>query len=474
MEAFLISSDPNTGGIVGGLMTAFTVLAVVVIIVIVILRRQLAQKDRGDTGNLYTHVEYDPKRNSEDKGYMNIGGHLSQASPEIRLKNAVSSSEYYNTSQISTVIHIQELHNIIAIKSSEKNHIFQLEYMRLPAADVNKCPTAQKKENLTKNRFKTTFPYEHSRVVLEEKWDVHDDDYINANYIKDYKSERQYIAAQGPRKNTLADFLKMIWQENIEYIIMLTNLVENGKNKCAKYWLDKEKPKNIGLCSLSLLEETEYAFHTVRMFSFQRKDSNDIRIITQFHYTAWPDHGTPEEIGLVQFHRVVNKRNEPGSPLLVHCSAGVGRTGTFIGLDSLLRQGRERGRINVFEFVKQMREDRMSMVQTLEQYVFLHKALLCGFQERETIISEHDLVTKASFLLNDPAPLNQQQLYKDYKFLEAIIPVYEDEYKEEAMNSENRSKNVDMDILPESEYRPYLASFVEGRNGYINAVIVPS
>ncbi|XP_061180601.1 receptor-type tyrosine-protein phosphatase mu-like [Saccostrea echinata] len=291
---------------------------------------------------------------------------------------------------------------------------------------------------------------------------------------RDYKSERRYIAAQGPRKNTLADFIKMIWQENIECIIMFTNLVENGKNKCAKYWPDKEKSVNIGKCTLSHLEETAYAFYTVRMFSFQKKDSHDIRIITQFHYTAWPDHSTPEEIGLVQFQRTVTKRYESGAPLLVHCSAGVGRTGTFIALDSLLEQGKEMGRINVFEFVKQMREDRMSMVQTLEQYVFLHKALLCGFQERDTILSEYDLSTKASFLLNDTAPLNQQHLYKDFKFLETIIPVYEDEYKEEALKTENRSKNGDMDILPVSEYRPFLASFVKGRNGYINAVIFPS
>ncbi|XP_061170429.1 receptor-type tyrosine-protein phosphatase mu-like [Saccostrea echinata] len=447
-DAFIISFEPSRGGIVGGLLTAFTVFAFVVTIVILVLRRQIEQRKREDTENVSTAVEYIPKCNPEEKGYVNLGGHLSQASPDIKLQNSLSNGIYYNISQVSTIIYVEELYNTIATKSSEKNRDFQLEYKRLPPADTNKCLTAQKKENVIKNRFKTTFPYEHSRIVLGEKWDEIDNDYINANFIKDYKSKRRYIAAQGPRKNTMADFIKMIWQENIECIIMLTNLVENGKNKCAKYWPNKEKSVNIGQCTLSHLEETAYAFYTVRMFSFQKKDSHDIRIVTQFHYTAWRDHGTPEEIELVQFRRAVTKRYESGSPLLVHCSAGVGRTGTFIALDSLLEQGKEMGRINVFEFVKQMREDRMSMVQTLEQYVFLHKALLCGFQERDTIISEYDLVTKVGFLLNDTAPLNQQQLYKDFKFLETIIPVYEDEYKEEALKTENRSKNVDMDILP--------------------------
>ncbi|XP_061170426.1 receptor-type tyrosine-protein phosphatase mu-like [Saccostrea echinata] len=454
-DTILLSTEPNTGAIVGGLMTVFILLTFAVIIVIAVLRRQYAEKERENTGNVFRCVEYDSKINHGRKKYANI-------------------AEYYNLGHISTVIRTQDLQDIIAFKGSEKQHPFIMEYKRLPPGDVSKCSTAQKKDNVTKNRFKTTFPYEYSRVVLGEKWDLDDNDYINANYIKDFKGERRYIAAQGPRENTVTDFLKMIWQENIQCIVMLTNLVEDGKKKCAKYWPDIDMSKNIGQCTLSLLEETVYAFYTFRMFSLQRRNLHDLRIITHFHYTAWPDHDTPEEIALVQFHRAVTKKWKSESPLLVHCSAGVGRTGTFIGLDTLLKQGRETGRINIFEFVKQMREDRMTMVQTVEQYVFLHKALLCGFQERETVISELNLESKLNLLLNDTSPLNQQQLYKEFKFLETIIPILEMECKEDALSSENRSKNVDMGILPVSKYRPFLAANAKGRNEYINAVIVPS
>ncbi|XP_061170376.1 receptor-type tyrosine-protein phosphatase kappa-like [Saccostrea echinata] len=202
--------------------------------------------------------------------------------------------------------------------------------------------------------------------------------------------------------------------------------------------------------------------------------SEEVRTVNQFHYTAWPDHGTPGAIELNQFHRTVTKSCQPGQPLLVHCSAGVGRTGTYIGLNVLLQKGREKGRINVFEFVKQMREDRMTMVQTVEQYVFLHKALLCGFQERGVILSERDLQAKVLTLLNDTSPFNQQTLTNEFQIVSAFKAVDEDGSKENANKLENRSKNVDMDILPVSKYRPYLTTYVKGRNDYINAVIAPT
>ncbi|XP_056003718.1 receptor-type tyrosine-protein phosphatase U-like [Ostrea edulis] len=204
-----------------------------------------------------------------------------------------------------------------------------------------------------------------------------------------------------------------------------------------------------------------------------KNQSPNKRTVLQFHYNAWPDHGTPEELGLVQFHRSVIKKSQSESCFLVHCSAGVGRTGTYIGLDSLLRQGQDKGEMDVFEFVKQMREDRMTMVQTPEQYVFLHKALLCEYQGKGTTTSEADFPGKANKLLKDDSPLNQQELYEEFKSLSTLKPSYGDSDKEEATLPENKSKNVSMSILPVSKYRPYLTSHVKGRNDYINAVILP-
>ncbi|XP_065927543.1 receptor-type tyrosine-protein phosphatase gamma [Magallana gigas] len=322
--------------------------------------------------------------------------------------------------------------------------------------------------------FVVIFVDDHSRVILEDTWDDGDNDYINANFIKDFNGQRMYIAAQGPKNNTLTDFWRMIWQENVRFIVMLTNIVENGKNKCTQYWPTKDKPLEVGPCKMHLLKENVYAFHTFRKFTVQSTTSSAKRTITHFHYTAWPDHGTPEELGLVQFHKAVTRSYHPGGLMLVHCSAGVGRTGTFIGLDSLLKQGRETERINVFEFVKQMREDRMTMVQTPDQYIFLHKVLLFGFQDKDTIIHESDIPTKLTELLQDSAPLNQTALYKEYKFLQTAKPVFEVDDKEDGMKPENKDKNSNMNVIPVSKYRPYLTSYVKGRTDYINAVCVPS
>ncbi|XP_061180609.1 receptor-type tyrosine-protein phosphatase epsilon-like [Saccostrea echinata] len=380
---------------------------------------------------------------------------------------------YYNTVQFNTNISIGDLQNVINEKSLGGNNQFHQEYKKLPTANLNICESAKKTENAVKNRFKTTFPYEHSRIILKERWNESDNDYINANFITDCIGENRYIAAQGPKGNTLKDFWRMIWQEDIKDIVMLANIIENGKNKCTQYWPEKDKAMQIGPCNISLIEETIYAFQTLRKFSLERAHPPSKRFITQFHYTAWPDHGTPEEVGLVQFHRFVSKRIHTNVPLLVHCSAGVGRTGTFIGLDSLLKQGRDTGRINVFEFVKQMRESRMTMVQTPEQYVFLHEALNCGFQ-RDYLLSKEEFSTKTEALLNDNAPLNQTALYKEFKFQQTLKPLYDHAIVEEARKTENTTKNYSKDILPVTKYRPYLTSYVKGRNDYINAVMVPS
>ncbi|XP_062578851.1 receptor-type tyrosine-protein phosphatase gamma-like [Saccostrea cucullata] len=379
---------------------------------------------------------------------------------------------YYNTVQVNTNITIEDFPDVIKEKSDLENKQFLAEYRRLPSSNINVCEAARKTENIAKNRFKATFPYEHSRVILKEKWKDSDNDYINANYIKDNKGDAAYIAAQGPKNNTLTDFWRMIWQEKVKDIVMLTNLVENGKNKCTQYWPTKDKAMNVGPCEVSLLEEKTYAFYIVRKLSVQRKNTKERRELTHFHYTAWPDHGTPEEIGLIHFHNAVTKGKHPDDILLVHCSAGVGRTGTFIGLDSLLRQGRETGRINVFDYVKQMREDRMTMVQTPEQYIFLHKALQCGFQGKGIVISAVDLQSKAEELLNDSSPLNQRPLYKEFKLLSTLKPFYNDEEKNDARKAENKAKNFSDEILPISKFRPYLTSYVKGRNDYINAVII--
>nr|XP_022306514.1 uncharacterized protein LOC111112922 isoform X2 [Crassostrea virginica] len=465
--------ETNTGAIAGGVVAVLIVVVIVGLAGFFFKRRQGVNK-RDPAGHVQI-VSNDRKKGSKGNKYADISDNSLERSQEEHTDAALSGDDggYYNTAEITAYIRTQDLHRVILEKNKKENNVFLDEYKRLPVGNTDKCKIGQQKGNVVKNRFKTTFPYDHSRVILTEKWTDNDNDYINANFIKNCNGDKAYIAAQGPKKVTLADFWRMIWQENVKLVVMLTNIVENGKNKCTQYWPEKDKGMDVGPCKIKLLEETEYAFHTYRKFTVQQNNSNT-RTIAQFHYTAWPDHGTPEELGLVQFHRAVTQKYQTGGLMLVHCSAGVGRTGTFIGLDSLLQQGREFGRINVFEFVNQMREDRMTMVQTAEQYIFLHKALLCGFQENNTMIKEDNIPTKINSLLQDTSPLNQRALYKEYKVLQTLNPAFDDKDKEDGQTPDNRGKNYDLKILPVSKYRPYLTTYIKGRNDYINAVCVPS
>ncbi|XP_034310566.2 receptor-type tyrosine-protein phosphatase epsilon isoform X1 [Magallana gigas] len=453
--------DTNSGALAGGIVSLAIVLLAVAIIIF-IYRRHRGTKEA--TTNAKSGQNYADMCNTHE------------ASPGEFVNEAVigDNGTYCNTTELNIAIRVDDLQCVISEKSIGENKAFLSEYKRLPVGNTEVCKQGRKKENISRNRFKTTFPYDHSRVILKEGWTDADNDYINANFIRDFNGKTVYIAAQGPRTNTLADFWRMIWQENVRCIVMLTNLIENGKNKCTQYWPENDSPFEVGPCKMQLLEETTYAFYTLRKFTVLNTKTSGKRTITQFHYTAWPDHGTPEEIGLVQFHRAVTRKYQQGKLMLVHCSAGVGRTGTFIGLDSLLKQGRETRRINVFEFVKQMREDRMTMVQTPDQYIFLHKALLYVFEYKNTAVLQNDIQTNINALLHDTAPFNQRTLNEEYKFLQTIKPAYDDEDKADGRRVENKKKNVNMDIIPISKYRPYLTSFVNGRNDYINAVCVPS
>nr|XP_022310653.1 receptor-type tyrosine-protein phosphatase alpha-like isoform X2 [Crassostrea virginica] len=459
-----VENGPDTASLAGGLMAVIIAVAVTGVAILVMKRRGEGQR-KNTHGNTIK-----PKPLS----MISVNNPALETSEEHLNETIIGDDGgYYNTDMFTTDIRFDDLRHVISEKSKEKNSIFHCEYKRLPAGKAEKCTAGQKQENIIKNRFKTTFPYDHSRIILKEKWNENDNDYVNANYIKDFSGERTYIAAQGPKDVTLLDFWRLLWQENVRFIVMLTNLVENGKNKCIQYWPEKDKVLSVGPCNIKLLQETVYAFYTQRTFNVEQ-NSYEKRTITQFHYTAWPDHGTPEELGLVQFHKAVTKKYQSGGPMLVHCSAGVGRTGTFIGLDSLLKQGLKTGRINVFEFVKQIREDRMTMVQTVGQYIFLHKALLFGCQQTDTNVAEEDISEKLSSLLQDNLPLKQSFLYKEHKLLQSLRDSNGEKDEKDVEKAEDMNKENKLNVPLDSKYRPFLTSCVTGRDDYINAVYVPS
>uniref|UniRef100_A0A8D0B9M7 protein-tyrosine-phosphatase n=1 Tax=Salvator merianae TaxID=96440 RepID=A0A8D0B9M7_SALMN len=245
---------------------------------------------------------------------------------------------------------------------------------------------AQRPENQAKNRYRNVLPYDHARVQLTFRPTDPSSDYINASYMPGYEKEKEFIAAQGPLPGTLCDFWRLIWEQKITTLVMLTNCIENGQRKSERYWPLDYTPCTYGDITVSVVTETILPDWTIRDFSIKRVTnlSDLVHLIRHYHYTSWPDHGVPHVTStILHFRDIVREHIEQhknSGPALIHCSAGVGRTGTFIALDSLLRQACVQGEIGVFSFVQRLRMNRPLMIQTESQYVFLHQCLLDGIR----------------------------------------------------------------------------------------------
>uniref|UniRef100_H2YNA7 Tyrosine-protein phosphatase non-receptor type 20 n=1 Tax=Ciona savignyi TaxID=51511 RepID=H2YNA7_CIOSA len=230
-------------------------------------------------------------------------------------------------------------------------------------------------KNKSKNRFKNILPYDHTRVVLSDDGDGND--YINACYIDCHSVPRKYIATQGPLAKTEGDFWRMMWETKSSIIIMLTNLFENGKKKCQKYWPDFGAQRDFKQINVACTQEEVIGCFVKRIFTIKLPEvSQGAHDVTQFHYTTWPDHNIPiTTTGLHRLKHAVmeqHKKSGESKPIVVHCSAGAGRTGTFIAFDSLSMQMNDRPSINVFDTVVNLRMQRMDMVQTPLLYRFVY------------------------------------------------------------------------------------------------------
>ncbi|XP_054604830.2 receptor-type tyrosine-protein phosphatase delta isoform X20 [Nothobranchius furzeri] len=283
-------------------------------------------------------------------------------------------------------IPIMELADHVERLKANDNLKFSQEYESIDPGQQFTWEHSNLEVNKPKNRYANVIAYDHSRVLLSAIDGIPGSDYINANYIDGYRKQNAYIATQGSLPETFGEFWRMIWEQRSAIVVMMTKLEERSRVKCDQYWPTRAT-ETYGLIQVTLLDTVELATYCVRTFALFKNGSSEKREVRQFQFTAWPDHGVPEHpTPFLAFLRRVKACNPPDAgPMVVHCSAGVGRTGCFIVIDAMLERIKHEKTVDIYGHVTLMRAQRNYMVQTEDQYVFIHDALQeavnCGTTE---------------------------------------------------------------------------------------------
>uniref|UniRef100_A0A8C6JI76 Receptor-type tyrosine-protein phosphatase C n=1 Tax=Melopsittacus undulatus TaxID=13146 RepID=A0A8C6JI76_MELUD len=335
-------------------------------------------------------------------------------------------------------------------KIADEGRLFLDEFQSIPRVFTKfSIKEAKKSHNQNKNRYIDILPYDHNRVELLEIPGDPGSDYINASYIDGFKEPRKYIAAQGPKDETTDDFWRMIWEQKATIIVMVTRCEEGKRNKCAQYWPSMEGGSaTYGDIIVKINESKtcpDYVIQKLHITNGRERTAG--RDVTHIQFTSWPDHGVPEDPHLLlKLRRRVNAlSNFFSGPIVVHCSAGVGRTGTYIGIDAMLEGLDAEGRVDVYGYVVKLRRQRCLMVQVESQYILIHQALVEYNQYGETEVSLSEL---HSYLNN----LKRKDPLSDPSLLEAEfqrLPSYKGWRTQNTGNrEENKSKNRNANIIP--------------------------
>ncbi|KAH8338567.1 hypothetical protein KR059_009949 [Drosophila kikkawai] len=384
--------------------------------------------------------------------------------PQVDWENPVKIGD-----EIRAAVPVNEFAKHVASLHADGDIGFSREYEAIQnecISDDLPCEHSQHPENKRKNRYLNITAYDHSRVHLHptpgQKKNL---DYINANFIDGYQKGHAFIGTQGPLPDTFDCFWRMIWEQRVAIIVMITNLVERGRRKCDMYW-PKDGVETYGVIQVKLIEEEVMSTYTVRTLQIKhlklkkKKQCNTEKLVYQYHYTNWPDHGTPDHpLPVLNFVKKSSAANPAeAGPIVVHCSAGVGRTGTYIVLDAMLKQIQQKSIVNVFGFLRHIRAQRNFLVQTEEQYIFLHDALVEAIASRET-----NLLAEQVEELKNCTPYLEQQ----YKNIIQFQP--KDIHIASAMKQVNSIKNRGA-IFPIEGSRVHLTP-KPGEDGsdYINA-----
>ncbi|XP_061181719.1 receptor-type tyrosine-protein phosphatase mu-like [Saccostrea echinata] len=479
----LTSDGVIAGGVVGAI---FFVTIPFIIIVIIVWRRRAGKPDY--TRNTETHSlsslnslglkdaigmqqKDAPKSNAvgETSTYYNLN------STDAEKARTARHDVYYEFSPIlapsATSVKVTEFKDYVENKRRQKE-CFNEEFKRFFTGLQFPTTAATTPGNRAKNKYKNIYPYDDTRVKLKTDQEHFKSDFINASIIHGYGNVKSYIAAQGPLVDTIGDFWWMVWNENCEKIVMLTNLIEDDKVKCIQYWPEKNKMSAKNL-NIEVVDVENFADFTIRTFLLRK--SKEERIVRQFHFTAWPDKGVPlYASSLVHFHsKVKNTTLQGKGPLVVHCSAGIGRTGTFIALDYLIQQAKESEYVDVFGCVETLRRQRVNMVQTLEQYVFVHSALLEALMCTSSDPSTAEFPQLYKDLMNIDHNSGKRNIDIQFESLLSSLGEIPESAFRFAKEPLNKKKNRYSNVLPVDNEMPELRD-AENKRIYINAVFLPA
>uniref|UniRef100_A0A7N6AYR2 protein-tyrosine-phosphatase n=1 Tax=Anabas testudineus TaxID=64144 RepID=A0A7N6AYR2_ANATE len=380
----------------------------------------------------------------------------------------------YQTGQLHPAIRVADLLQHITQMKCAEGYGFKEEYESFFEGQSAPWDSAKKDENRMKNRYGNIIAYDHSRVRLQSQDGESGSDYINANYIDVIYCVCVCVCVSGPMQETVYDFWRMVWQENTAAIVMVTNLVEVGRVKCCKYWPDDTEI--YGDMKVTLIETQLLSEYVIRTFAVEKRGVAEIREIRQFHFTGWPDHGVPlHATGLLGFIRRVKAKTPPtAGPTVVHCSAGAGRTGCFIVIDIMLDMAEREGVVDIYNCVRELRARRVNMVQTEEQYVFIHDAILEACLCGDTAIPANQL-RSVYYEMNRLDPqTNSSQIKEEFRTLNMVTPTLRVEDCSIALLPRNHEKNRCMDVLPPDRCLPFLITIDGESSNYINAALMDS
>ncbi|XP_061750681.1 receptor-type tyrosine-protein phosphatase beta-like [Nerophis ophidion] len=381
-QPVVTATDPQSG-VIEGISAAIILMAAIAIVSALVVYRRNARKVVQERATVDMCVM---RERPSPRGHLGVRGKRRQMFSPIRVADF---EHHYNKLQ------------------ADARFLLSGEYESLKDVGRNQpLDSALLPENRGKNRYNNILPYDSTRVKLSYVDDDPCSDYINASYIPGNNFRREYIATQGPLPGTKDDFWKMVWEQNVHNVVMVTQCVEKGRVKCDHYWPRDHDPLYYGDLIVRMLSESVLPEWTIREFNIcSEHDLRSIRLIRHFHFTVWPDHGVPDTTqSLVQFVRTVRDYvyRSPGSgPTVVHCSAGVGRTGTFIVLDRVLQQSDSSDTLDIYGCVFELRLHRSHMVQTERQYAFIHQCVRDVLRARKLCREQDDLVVYENLNLGE-------------------------------------------------------------------------